>query len=266
MSQNRVSVRQLRAVRYVTPLREGGSLPAVVEADDGNLHVMKFVGAGQGAKALIAELIGGEIGRALGLPVPEIVLLDMDEELGRSEPDEEIQDLLQASSGLNLGMAYLPGAISFDTLLEPQLDPLLASQIVWFDAFITNVDRTPRNINMLVWEGRVWLIDHGASLYFHHDWPGYLERSRSPFAFISQHALLPRAGKLAAADRLLRPQLTSEVLAEIVALIPDEWLGGEEIFDGVEEQRQAYLAYLESRVEAADRFVTEAENAYRALG
>lgn len=264
-SQPGQPLRCLEAIRYVTPLREGGSLPAVVEASDGQLYVMKFVGAGQGAKALVAELIGGEIGRALGLHVPEIVLLEMDESLGRSEPDQEIQDLLRASVGLNLGMKFLPNAFAFDGLLEPPLDPLLASQIVWFDAYITNVDRTPRNVNMLLWQNRLWLIDHGASLYFHHSWEGYTERIRSPFPMIREHTLLPLATELTAADASLRPRLSADILRAIVAQIPQAWLGGEEIFSSIEEQRQAYGQYLHERLAAADVFVAEAERARASL-
>ena len=174
-------MRTVRAIRYVTPLREGGSLPAVVEADDGQQYVMKFVGAGQGAKALIAEVIAGQIALTLDLPMPELVFIEMDAELGRSEPDPEIQDLLNASVGLNLGMRYLPGALAYNPMLPSALSPTLASRIVWFDAYITNVDRTSRNVNMLLWEDQLWLIDHGASLYFHHSWAGYLDRSGSAF-------------------------------------------------------------------------------------
>ncbi|HEV7914822.1 MAG TPA: HipA family kinase, partial [Albitalea sp.] len=174
-------MRTVAATRYVTPLREGGSLPAVVEADDDGLYVLKFRGAGQGPKALIAELVGGEIARAAGLPVPEIVFVQLDAELARTEPDPEIQDLIRASAGLNLALDYLPGSVTFDPLAE-QPDAVLASSVVWHDAFITNLDRTPRNTNMLVWHGKLWLIDHGAALYFQHDWRDYLGRSTSPFA------------------------------------------------------------------------------------
>jgi len=187
-----MNLRTVRATRYVTPLREGGSLPAIVEADDDGLYVMKFRGAGQGAKALVAELIAGELARALGLPVPEIVFIELDPELARTEPDPEIQDLIRASAGLNLALDYLPGSITFDPLVDkPERE--LASSVVWFDAYTTNVDRTPRNTNLLVWHRQLWLIDHGAALYFHHDWLNYLQRSRSPFKQIKEHVLLPFA-------------------------------------------------------------------------
>src|SRR5207253_2723401 len=201
-------LRTLTITRYVTPLREGGSLPAIVEADDDGLYVLKFRGAGQGTKALIAELVAGEIGRALGLPVPEIVLMELDPVLGRSEPDYEIQSLIKASAGLNLGLDYLPGALAFNPLDASRLDPLLASSIVWFDAYVTNVDRTPRNTNMLFWHRRLMLIDHGAALYFHHVGTNYIERSRTPFTSIKSHVLLPVASHLVEADTLLKARLT----------------------------------------------------------
>ncbi|MEZ4861025.1 MAG: HipA family kinase [Caldilineaceae bacterium] len=257
-------LRTVTATRYIQPLREGGSLPAIVEADDGELYVMKFVGAGQGAKALIAELIAGEIGRVLGLRVPEIVLIELDAKLARSESHQEIQDLLQASVGLNLALRYLPSAFAYNPLLEPPVEPTLASTIVWFDAYVTNVDRTPRNVNMLLWEEELWLIDHGAALYFHHDWGDYLARSRSPFAFIKQHVLLPLASQVREVDPALRSRLSDERLAQIVAEIPTIWLGGEEIFADEEAHRNAYLAYLCQRRAAAEHFVEEAANAYAA--
>ncbi|MEZ4833960.1 MAG: HipA family kinase [Caldilineaceae bacterium] len=259
------SIRTVFATRYVTPLREGGSLPAVVEADDGALYAMKFVGAGQGAKALIAELIAGEIGRALGLRVPELVLIDMDETLGRSEGDPEIQDLLKASIGLNLGLRYLPNAFDFNVLLAPPPDPVLASEIVWFDAYVTNVDRTARNVNMLMWQDDLWLIDHGASLYFHHSWEGYRDRVDGPFPMIRQHTLLKLAGHLEEADRRLRPQISDELLRCIVDLIPEQWLGGETIFEDVAAHRQGYVEYLSLRRDAADTFLQEAARARAAL-
>lgn len=253
----------LHAVRYVTPLREGGSLPAVVEANDGDLYVMKFVGAGQGPKALVAEIIGGEIARALGLAVPELVLLEMDGAMARTEPNEEIRDLLRASVGLNLGMRYLSGALPFNPLLIPSPDSVLASQIVWLDAFITNVDRTARNVNLLLWDEEMWLIDHGAALYFHHDWTDYLARSRSPFAMIRQHSLLPFASALETVDAAFRTRLTAADLSRIVNLVPDQWLGGEELFEDVAGHRRGYVDYLNSRLDAADIFVQEARNAYQ---
>lgn len=254
-------LRTLTATRYVTPLREGGSLPAVVEADDDGLYVLKFRGAGQGPKALIAELVGGEIGRVLGLPVPELVFMEVDPALGRNEPDSEIQALVKASGGLNLALDFLPGSLAFDPLADSNLDGLLASQIVWFDAYITNVDRTPRNTNMLIWHKNLWLIDHAASLYFQHTWDNYLERSRSPFRPIKEHVLLPFASVLPQADTLLRPLLTSAVLEEIISFIPDSWLEGEAIFADYAVHRAAYINYLLTRLENSHSFVEEAQNA-----
>src|SRR5437763_3503548 len=207
-------LRTLTATRYVTPLREGGSLPAIVEADDDGLYVLKFRGAGQGPKALIAELVAGEIARALGLPVPEIVFMELDPVLGRTEPDFEIQELIKASAGLNLALDFLPGALAFDVLDVHNLEPLLASSILWFDAYVTNVDRTPRNTNMLWWHRRLMLIDHGASLYFHHTGTNYLERSRTPFKPIKEHVLLRAASQLLEADTLLKDHLAPALLQE----------------------------------------------------
>ena len=253
-------IRTITAMRYVTPLREGGSLPAIVEADDKKLYVLKFFGAGQGPKALIAELLAGELGRALGLPVPEIVLAHLDPALGRSEPDPEIQDLIRASTGLNLALAYLPGAFAFDPVLTPLVSEL-ASEIVWFDAYMTNVDRTPRNPNILIWNEQPWLIDHGAALYFHHTWTDYLARSRTPFPFIKEHILLPFAGELPQADARLSAQLTPELISQVVGLIPDEWLGQEAGFANQTEHRAAYVTYLRQRLESPRRFVEEALHA-----
>ena len=258
-------IRTVTATRYIHPLREGGSLPAVVEADDQELYVMKFVGAGQGARALIAELVAGEIGRALGLLVPEIVLMELDPRLGRAEPNPEIRDLIVASAGLNLGLRYLPSAFAYNPLLEPPVAADLASVIVWFDAYVTNVDRTARNVNMLIWQDELWLIDHGAALYFHHDWGDYLERSRSPFAFIRQHVLIKLASQAREADARLRPLLSAERLQQIVDDIPAIWLGDEKQFADPEEHRTAYLTYLITRLAAAENFVREAVNAHAAL-
>lgn len=259
-------IRTVKATRYLTPLREGGSLPAVVEADDGAQYVMKFVGAGQGAKALIAELVAGEIARALGLRIPEIVFIEMDAAMGKTESHQEIQDLLQASVGLNLGLRFLPSAFAYNSLLQPPLEQQLASAIVWFDAYVTNVDRTARNVNMLLWEEKLWLIDHGAALYFHHNWAGdYLAQSQSPFAYIKQHVLIGLASAIHEADATLRPQLTDEVLAGIVALIPDVWLDEEACFANQEEHRTAYLRYLTARRDVAANFVEEAAKAHAAL-
>ena len=249
------------AVRYITPLREGGSLPAVVEADDGEIYVMKFVGAGQGAKALIAEVIAGHIGLTLGLNVPKMAFLELDPVLARSEPNPEIQDLLRASAGLNLGFKFLPGAFSFNQLQCPPPSAELASTIVWFDAFITNVDRTPRNVNMLLWENRLWLIDHGAALYFHHTWDNMADRAASPFSLIRQHTLLPFASQVRDLDAALRAMLPDEVLRASVDLAPDAWLRPDELFSTVEQRRSAYTDYLIQRREHSAVFVEEAIHA-----
>ena len=250
-------LRTLVATRYVTPLREGGSLPAIVEGDDDGLYVLKFRGAGQGAKALIAELVAGELARALGLPVPEIVLVELDPELARTEPDPEIQHLIRASAGLNLALDYLPGSITFDPVVEkPDAD--LASAIVWFDAFVSNVDRTARNTNLLVWHRRLWLIDHGAALYFHHDWDGYLERATDPFKRISGHVLLPFADALREADARMSALLSRPKIEGILARVPDAWLGGDAPFADVATHRAAYADYLCRRLEAPHAFVEEA--------
>jgi hypothetical protein len=251
-------IRTVHPARYVVPLREGGSLPAVVEGDDGVLYVMKFVGAGQGPKALIAEWLAGEIGRRLGLDVPELVLMPMAPHLGRAEPNPEIRSLLRSSEGINLGMRYLPGAFAYNSLVRRKPGPELASAIVWFDAFVTNVDRTDRNVNMLLWEEKLWLIDHGAALYFHHDWNDYLERSRTPFAMIRQHTLLPLASQLVEADALLRQRLDEAFFRGIVTAVPAEWLAGERHFTGEDEHRAGYVDFLSSRLAAAPVFVEEA--------
>jgi hypothetical protein len=255
-----MELRTVNATRYVTPLREGGSLPAIVEADDDGLYVLKFRGAGQGPKALIAELISGEIGRALGLTVPEIVFVELDPILARTEPDPEIQDLIKSSAGLNLALDYLPGSIMFDPLIK-QPDAELASAIVWFDAYTTNVDRTPKNTNMLLWHDKLYLIDHNASLYFQHNWTDYLKRSRQPFRHISEHVLLPFARQLEAADERLAGQLTPEVIRNIVSLVPDAWLEGETYFSSPQENRVAYVEYLLRRLEPPRDFVEEARRA-----
>jgi hypothetical protein len=252
--------RTVKATRYVTPLREGGSLPAIVEADDDGLYVLKFRGAGQGPKALIAELLVGELGRALGLPVPEIVLIELDPTLARTEPDPEIQDLIRASAGLNLALDYLPGTTAFDPVVDSP-DPELASRVVWFDAYTTNVDRTPRNTNLLVWHRKLWLIDHGAALYFHHDWKNYVERSRSPFPQIKDHVLLPFADAVPEADALLSSRVTPELVRDILSLIPDDWLAADSPFADVHEHRAAYLEYLLTRLRPSRDFAKEAVNA-----
>lgn len=256
-------IRTVDVTRYVTPLREGGSLPAIVEADDGFLYVLKFRGAGQGIKALVAELVGGEIARRLGLKVPEIVFAQVDPAFGRTEPDEEIQDLLKASEGLNLGLHYLSGAISFDPTVT-KIDAQAASTIVWLDAFITNVDRTVRNTNMLVWNKELWLIDHGAALYFHHGWTAWEQQSKSRFSQIKDHVLLPLASELEAADTNCRSLLSAEIITGIVSLIPDEWLLSEPTVTAA-ESRKVYETFLLNRLANSSIFLNEAQHAREAL-
>jgi len=254
-------LRTLTATRYVTPLREGGSLPAIIEANDDGLYVLKFRGAGQGVKALIAELVAGEIARALGLQVPEIVFVELDAALGRSEPDFEIQALIKASTGLNLGFDYLPGAIAFDPIAARTVDPILASAIVWFDAYVTNVDRTARNTNMLYWHKRLMLIDHGTALYFHHTWNDYTKQSQNPFKLIKDHVLLPFASALMDADATSHRLLTPALLEEIISTIPEGWLDNEAGFASSDEHRAAYVSYLVDRLQASHIFVEEAIHA-----
>lgn len=253
------TIRTVQVTRYVTPLREGGSLPAIAEADDGFLYALKFRGAGQGSKALIAELIGGEIARALGFRVPEIVFAELDEAFGRTEPDEEIQDLLRASTGLNLALHYLSGAITFDPAVT-RPDAALASRIVWLDCLLTNVDRTAKNTNMLMWHNELWLIDHGASLYFHHAWENWQEQAVKPFILVKDHVLLAWASELSDADKTLSTKLTSHVIEDIVQQIPDTWLvdvNGQ----SPAEARDVYRRFLEMRVAASEVFVKEAQDA-----
>jgi len=250
-------MRTVTATRYVTPLREGGSLPALVEADDDGLYVLKFRGAGQGPKALVAELIGGEIARALGLDVPEIVLVNLDAELARTEPDAEIQDLIRASAGLNLALDYLPGSVTFDPLAHAPV-AALASAIVWHDAFVANVDRTPRIANLLWWHRKLWLIDHGAALIFHHQWRDPAVQGRAGFPLVRDHVLLPWAKQIAEADARLAPLLSAERLHGIVALVPDDWLAPEPGFETPAALRAAYERYFQSRLAAPRPFVEEA--------
>jgi hypothetical protein len=253
-------IRTVTASRYVTPLREGGSLPAIIEADDDGLYVLKFRGAGQGAKALIAELIAGEIGRLAGLPVPEIVFVELPPDLARTEPDAEIQSLIGASAGLNIALDYLPGSVTFDPLVY-QPEARLASSIVWFDAFVCNVDRTARNVNMLMWHRRLWLIDHGAALYFHHAWNRRDEHSTTPFALIKDHVLLKYAGMLEEVNAEMAARLDIEKIAAIVGLIPEGWLAEDAGFDGKSQQRDAYLNFFSSRLRNSQVFVREAIHA-----
>jgi hypothetical protein len=252
-----LSIRTVRVTRYVTPLREGGSLPALIEADDDGLYVLKFRGAGHGARALTAELVSGEIARLLGLAVPEIVLAVLHPDLARTEPDPEIHALIHDSAGLNLALDFLPGSVTYDPA-SSALDADLASRIVWFDAYVTNVDRTARNTNMLLWHRRLWLIDHGSTLYFHHSpgWESEPERARRGFPALRDHVLRRHAGRLAAVDDELAAVLTGSALAAIVDLVPREWLVIDGAGDGSRE-RAAYHRYLLDRVAAPRPFLQE---------
>lgn len=252
-------LRKVRVTRYVTPLREGGSLPAIVEAEDEGLYVLKFRGAGQGPLALTAELVSGEIGRVLGLQVPELVFMELDAAIGRNEPDPEIRDLLMASVGLNLGVDFLPGATMFDPAAGDRADPEIASKAVWFDAFVTNIDRTAKNANLLWWHQRLQFIDHGASLYFHHNWHHIDQMAIRPFGAIENHILLPWAEKIAEVDLELRERLTEAALAEIVQTVPGAWLTE---VDG--PNVEGYLSYFRERL-AKSRFVEEAVRAHAQL-
>jgi hypothetical protein len=254
-------LRTIQATRYVLPLREGGSLPAIVEADDLGLYVVKFRGAGQGILALIAELIAGEIGRALGLRVPELVFVDIDPALGRNEPDYEIRQLLKSSAGLNLALDYLPGSTMFDPAARDSAPPDEASLLVWFDAFVLNVDRTPRNANLLVWHRKLYPIDHGAALFFHHNWLARKEKIASPFPEVQHHILLPWAERIGDAGALAHQRLTPELLTGIVGLIPEEWLDAVPDGIGPAERRGGYLDFLMSRLSVSSVFEEEAMRA-----
>jgi hypothetical protein len=257
-------LRTVTATRYVLPLREGGSLPAIVEADDLGSYVVKFRGAGQGPLALVAELVAGEIGRALGLRVPELVLMDIDSALGRNEPDAEIRHLLKASVGLNLALDYLPGSTMFDIAARDTVGPEEASLAVWFDAFTQNVDRTPRNANLLMWHRKLYLIDHGAALYFHHNWETMPEKAESPFTEIGKHVLLPWASQIKETGALAQQKLSRSLFAEILAQVPDEWLdpdaGG-----AAAKKREAYVNFFAKRLSSAGIFEQEAIDAHARL-
>ena len=252
-------MRTVAVTRYVTPLREGGSLPAIVEADDDGLYVLKFRAAGHGVRALVAELVSGEIGRALGLPVPEIVLATLDRDLARTEPDPEIHALIYDSGGLNLALDYLPGSVNYDPVVHSVASDL-GSRIVWFDALVSNVDRTPRNTNMLMWHRALWLIDHGSTLYFHHRpaWPTDRERPRDPFSAIKDHVLLARASELEAHDAAMTAKLTPTVIDDILAMVPNEWLEEGSEVGSADEARSAYQRYLLDRLAAPRPFLAEA--------
>lgn len=259
-----MDLRTVNVTRYIMPLREGGSLPALADADDGFKYVLKFRGTGHGTKALVSELLGGVVAHTLGFKVPEYVFINLDEAFGRTEGDEEIQDLLQGSRGLNLGLHFLSGALTFDPVMT-KVNSKLASQIVWLDAFLTNVDRTARNTNMLYWNKELWLIDHGASLYFHHSWVNYEKYAVSPFPQIKDHVLLPYASELESVDKEFKAILTNEKIREITNLLPNDWLnwGGEE--ESPEEIKDVYYNFLTERIHHSDLFVKAAQDARKAL-
>ena len=253
-------IRTAHVVQYLQPLREGGSLPAIVRADDDFLYVIKFRGAGQGKKALVAELIGGELARAIGLKVPELVFLELDASFSKTEPDEEIQDLLRFSVGLNLGLHFLSGAITYDPLVG-QVDSLTASKVVLLDSILSNIDRTARNTNLLSWNRELWLIDHGASLYFHHAWDNWEAHLARTFPGVKEHVLLERATDLAGAATAIRTALTGDVIEPIVARVPEDWLSEPQSTLSPAEKRAAYITFLRSRLEKIDLLVKEASDA-----
>lgn len=257
-------LREVNVTRYVTPLREGGSLPAIAEADDDFLYVLKFRGAGQGVKSLVADLIGGEIARVAGLKVPEIVFARLDTSFGRTEPDEEIQDLLKASVGLNLALHYLSGAITYDPAVN-KTNENVASMIVWLDCLLMNVDRTPQNTNMLSWHKELWLIDHGASLYFHHSWDNWKDYTKKPFTQVKDHVLLPKASDLKKAGEHFRSVLGDDEIRSIISLLPDDWLSGGAYPETADAVRNIYAEFLVTRMNNADIFENEARNARNAL-
>lgn len=248
-------------MRYILPLREGGSLPALAEADDDFKYVLKFRGAGHGVKMLISELLGGKIAEALGLPIPELVFAYLDVDFGRAEADEEIQDLLKFSEGLNLGLHYLSGSIAYDPSVR--IDSLLASKIVWFDAFITNIDRTFKNTNLLMWHKELWIIDNGASFYFHHSWQNFDAAAKTPFKYVKDHVLLPQASNLDEADQFAHQVLNDKVFRDIVDVIPQDWLHWDDAEESPDEIREIYFNFLKTRLENSVIFLNEAKNAGR---
>lgn len=257
-------MRTVIATRYVMPLREGGSLPGLVEADDDGLYVVKFRGAGQGPRALVAEWLAGELARAIGLPVPDLVGVEVDPALGDAEPDEEIHDLVNASGGLNIGMDFLPGALTFNpaaATARDVIDPAFAADVVWLDALVTNPDRSPQNPNLLVWHGRPWLIDHGAALYIHHTWRDPDQHARRPFERIGDHVLLPYAGPIGAADERHAGRIDARLLTDLVAALPDAWLPEDPAIGDADAQRRGYVRYLTRRLDTPRPFVEEAERA-----
>lgn len=255
------NLRTVTVMRYILPLREGGSLPALAEADDDFKYVLKFRGAGHGVKMLISELLGGKIAEALGLPIPELVFAYLDVDFGRAEADEEIQDLLKFSEGLNLGLHYLSGSIAYDPSVR--IDSLLASKIVWFDAFITNIDRTFKNTNLLMWHKEIWIIDNGASFYFHHSWQNFDAAAKTPFKYVKDHVLLPQASNLDEADQFAHQVLNDKVFRNIVDVIPQDWLHWNDAEESPDEIREIYFNFLKTRLENSVIFLNEAKNAGR---
>ncbi|WP_312342292.1 HipA family kinase [Chryseobacterium binzhouense] len=255
------NLRTVTVMRYILPLREGGSLPALAEADDDFKYVLKFRGAGHGVKMLISELLGGKIAEALGLPIPELVFAYLDVDFGRAEADEEIQDLLKFSEGLNLGLHYLSGSIAYDPAVR--IDPLLASKIVWFDAFITNIDRTFKNTNLLMWHKELWVIDNGASFYFHHSWQNFDAAAKTPFKYVKDHVLLHQAVKLDEADQFAHQVLNDQIFRDIVNTIPQDWLHWDDAEESPDEIREIYFNFLKTRLENSLIFLNEAKNAGR---
>jgi hypothetical protein len=245
-----VALRNVRATRYVTPFREGGSLPGLVEADDDGLYVVKFRGAAQGPRALVAELVAGELGRAIGLPVPELVFVEIDPALAAAEPDPWVRELLEKSPGLNIGLDFLPGSMTYSPAADPVPDGGFAADVVWFDSLVTNTDRSPRNPNILAWHRRLYLIDHGAALFIHHTWQDPDAHARRPLVTLPEHVLLPRAGRVVAAHGRLAPLLTAGLVAELVAMIPEGWLAPDGPAGGPAGQREAYARYLAARLDA----------------
>ena len=265
MTTQIASLRHVNATRYVMPLREGGSLPGLVEADDDGMYVVKFRGAGQGSGALVAELVVGELARSIGLPVPELVFIDVDPVLGRSEPDGEVQALIQASAGLNLGCDFLPGALKFDGAMAGMVDESLASAIVWFDAYITNIDRTARNTNMLWWHRSLKIIDHGAALYVMHAWEGYESRVTTPFGASRDHVLLSRATQIADADAHYAALIDADLIHHITGLVPSAWWPLGQRWQAPEQARDAMRHYLVERIRFPRAFVAEGVRAHAAL-
>lgn len=258
------TIREVTVTRYLQPLREGGSLPALAETCDGQKYVIKFRGSGHGVKMLIAELIGGELARALGLKVPEIVYASLDERFGSLEGDEEIQDLLKASKGLNIGLQFISGAYAYDPVVT-SVDPHIASEIVWLDSLITNVDRSYRNTNMLVRNKELWLIDHGSGLYFHYNWEGWQDKAVGPFKYIKDHVLLSQASKMKEANSICRELITPDKIAEVVQLIPEDWLIWEPFDVAPEDIRQVYYEFLVRRLGYSEQFTKEAADAAQTL-